>query len=145
MRTLDWPDIFIDASELEFQRLLEQWPSVVKGPLRPIGASVFGDCFFERRSGEVERLSVLDGSVEKIADSFDEFGRLMNSREWQELCLLTEGVALLIERGINRGPGQFYAFAPHPVFTGKIDWGRVMPMDAIIWHSICAQSIGSQT
>ena len=65
----------------------------------------------------------------------------MNSREWQTANLLTEGVALLLERGITRTQNQFFAFAPHPAFTGKIDWGRVMPMDAEIWHSICAQTL----
>jgi len=142
MTQLGWADIFLDASELDFGQLFGEWSGVVTGQLRPIGASVFGDCYFERPSGAVERLNVLDGEVEHVAASFEEFSRLMNSREWQEESLLTEGVALLIERGVRRAPGQFYGFAPHPALTGRIDWKRVMPLDAIVWHSICAQSLG---
>jgi hypothetical protein len=143
MPPLSWSDIFTDASALPFQRLLEQWSGTVAGQLRPIGASAFGDLFFERPSGEIERLDVLEGGVHHVADSFDDFSRLMNSREWQEDNLLTQGVALLSERQIIRGPGQFYGFAPHPAFTGKIDWGRVMPVDAVVWHSLCAQALGT--
>jgi len=131
----------MDAGEVPFQRLLEMWPRTISGRLRPIGASVFGHLFFERPSGEVERLDVWEGGVHRVAKSFDEFSRLMNTREWQEDNLLTEGIALLVERGTARGPGQCYAFAPHPSFTGKLDWSRVMPMDAVVWHSICAQTL----
>lgn len=90
---------------------------MVVGRLRPIGASAFGDLFFERPSGEVERLDVLEGGVHPVANSFDDFSSLMNLRDWQESSLLTQGVALLSEREIVRGPGQFYGFAPHPAFT----------------------------
>lgn len=145
MSKLSWSDIFTDASALPFQRLLEQWPRMVVGRLRPIGASAFGDLFFERPSGEVERLDVLEGGVHPVANSFDDFSSLMNLRDWQESSLLTQGVALLSEREIVRGPGQFYGFAPHPSFTGKIDWARVMPLDAVVWHSLCAQALGPNT
>jgi hypothetical protein len=42
-------------------------------------------------------------------------------------------------RGLTRSPLQCFAFAPHPMFTGKLDWNRVMVMDAYPWHSICSQ------
>jgi hypothetical protein len=144
MNALSWPDIFVDASLLDFPRLLGHWPHTISGPLRPIGASVFGDCFFQRPNGHVERLDVLEGGVHPVASTFDEFSRLMNSREWQEANLLTRGIALLMDRGLVRGDGQFFAFAPHPSFTGKIIWDRVMPMDAEIWHSICAQTLDAR-
>ncbi len=139
MTRLDWPDIFIDASFLDFGALFSYWPNTVSGRIGPIGASVFGDLYFHRPDGNVERLDVLEGGVHRVAGSHDEFTELMNSQPWQESNLLTEGVALLLERGLSRNSGQFFAFAPHPSLTGKIDWSRAMPLDARIWHSICAQ------
>jgi hypothetical protein len=139
MTRLGWPDIFTDASALDFPALLALWPRTISGSLQPIGASAFGDLYFLRPNGSVERLDVLEGGIHFVASSSTEFGKLMNSPEWQSSNLLTEGVALLQERGISRELGQFFAFAPHPVFLGKIDWSRVMPLDASIWHSICAQ------
>ena len=120
-------------------------PHTVYGQLRPIGASAFGDCFFERPSGHVERLDVLEGGIHFVAKDFSEFGSLMNTVSWQESNLLTQGIALLYERGLNRRPNQFFAFAPHPLFVGKIVWDSVMPMDARVWHSICAQFLDGQS
>ncbi len=144
MTRLSWPDIFIDSSLLDFGVLLGMWPKTVTGRLSPIGASVFGDCFFLRPNGVVERLDVLEGGVHPVANSYSQFQEFMNRHEWQEDNLLTEGVALLLERGLERLPTQFFAFAPHPSFTGKISWDKVMSMDAPVWHSICSQLLDGQ-
>ena len=136
---LTWFDIFMDPAAVDLAELLGLWPNTVSGLLLPIGASVFGDIYFQRQSGEIERLDVLEGGVHEVAKSHAEFAALMNTASWQEESLLTQGIALLYERGIKRGAGQFYAFVPHPAFAGKIHWDRVMPMDARVWHSICSQ------
>ncbi|WP_332708384.1 hypothetical protein [Novilysobacter longmucuonensis] len=128
---------------MDFGALLAEWPQVVAGPLGPIGASAFGDLFFQRQDGAVERLDVLEGGVHLVADNFEAFQRLMNDPQWQETNLLTSGIALLYERGVRRGPGQFYGFAPHPALTGRIEWGHVMPLDALVWHSVCSQTLSS--
>ena len=143
MTQLSWPDIFIDASNLDFRALLAEWPNTIAGPLSPIGASAFGDLYFQRPNGSVERLDVLEGGVQTVADSFEAFQALMNSPEWQEDNLMTSGIALLHDRSLLRGFGQFYAFAPHPALTGQFDWNRVVPMDAVVWHSICSQAFAS--
>jgi hypothetical protein len=88
---------------------------------------------------------VLEGGVHHAAATFEEFRLLMNTPKWQESMLLTQGVALLAERGIARGSQQFYGFAPHPSLAGRIDWARVMPLDAIVWHSICAQILDGRS
>ena len=142
MNPLTWNDLFVDASLLDFNALLAEWPGLESGEIRPIGASAFGDLFYERRSGAVMKLDVLEGGVHPIAVSFQQFGELMNSPEWQEQHLLSQGVALLKERRVSRGPSQFFGFAPHPSFVGKIDWSRAMPLDALVWNSICAQTLG---
>jgi len=139
MKNLTWSDIFVDPSLLDFGGLLAMWPNTVTGQLRPIGASAFGDCFFERPTGQVEKLDVLEGGVHLVAKDLAEFRALMNTVSWQENNLLTQGVALLHERGLSRLSNQFFALAPHPSFTGKIAWDKVMPMDGNVWHSICAQ------
>ncbi|VVD99640.1 hypothetical protein PEP31012_02051 [Pandoraea eparura] len=139
MTKLSWRDIFVEGVVLEGIPLAQQWPHTLTGRLRLIGASAFGDLFFERLGGGVETLDVLEGGVRKVASSTQEFASLMNNPTWQAESLLTDGVALLFERGVHRNDEQFFAFAPHPILAGKILWDRVMPMDAIVWHSICAQ------
>lgn len=143
MKQLSWDDLFIDAAHLNFERLLTEWPGLVSGPVRPIGASAFGDLFFERQSGGVEKLDVLEGALHPIAASFDEFSKLMNSPDWQEIHLLGNGVALLKDKGVLKTATQFFGFAPHPSLVGKIVWSSVLPLDAAVWHSICAQTLGA--
>lgn len=142
MKNLSWTDLFVDASSLDFEALFSEWPGLIKEEVAPIGASAFGDLFYQNRSGAVFKLDVLEGGVSHIADSIEQFSELMNSKKWQEYHLLSEGVALLKQKGLERSPVQFFGFAPHPALAGKIDWSRVMLLDAIVWHSICAQSLG---
>ena len=72
----------------------------------------------------------------------DEFKGLVNSQEWQEDHLLSYQVYQLHQRGLVPGHRQCYGFAPHPIFTGRIDIDTVMIMDILAWQSICAQAIG---
>jgi len=134
MTQLSWPDIFTDASELDFGVLLAEWAKAVSGPLGPIGASAFGDLYFQRPGGSIERLDVLEGGVHSVAHSFEAFQRFMNDPQWQETNLLSSGVALLHERGMYRGPAQFYGFAPHPALTGRIDWSRTTGPGLVLPH-----------
>lgn len=139
MIQLSWRDLFTDDPSLNLARLVEMWPNTIQGQLRPIGMSAFGDLFFERRDGRIERLDVLEGGTSEVARSAAEFSESMNTVTWQEQFLLSQGVALLTERGVRRNPNQCFAFAPHPSFVGKLDWERVVLMDAPVWHSICSQ------
>lgn len=141
MTQLSWPDIFTDASDLDFRALLAEWPMAVSGRIAPIGASAFGDLYFQRPDEHIERLDVLEGGLHHVATDFHAFQNMMNDPEWQENNLLTSGVALTLERGFRRGPGQFFGFAPHPALTGRIDWHRVLPLDAQVWHAICSQAL----
>lgn len=144
MTELAWADLFSEASALDFGRLLALWPGTVSGTARPVGMSAFGDVYLERPEGRVERLDVLEGGVHQVAATRDEFATLMNNREWQEQNLLSEGVLLLVGRGLRRAAGECYAFSPHPRLDGKIEWGNTMIMSAYAWHSICAQLLDSR-
>jgi hypothetical protein len=139
MLKLTWSDLFTEDPSLDMGRLIGLWPRTVCGGLRPIGMSAFGDIYFERPSGQVERLDVLQGGVHPVASTREEFASSMNTRQWQEENLLSEGILLLAERGLRRSPQECFAFVPHPMFSGKIDWSRAVVMDAYPWHSICSQ------
>jgi len=67
MLTLTWADLFIEEPLLDVGRLLRLWPRTVGDVLRPIGMSAFGDIYFERPRGQVERLDVLEGGVHCVA------------------------------------------------------------------------------
>ncbi|MBB3178433.1 hypothetical protein [Variovorax sp. Sphag1AA] len=126
---------------MDFRRLLALWPKTITGPLMPIGASAFGDVFFQRPRGNVEKLDVLVGGVHHAASSYDEFKSLMNSRYWRDTNLMTGGVHLTRSKGLSRKKSQFLGFAAHPSISGKLDWALAMPMDAVVWHAVCAKTL----
>ena len=142
--SISWEDIFLDINEFDVRRVLEQWAPLVSGPLQPIGMSAFGDVYFIRPDETVHVLDVLEGQLKQVAPNQAEFAACMNSKEWQEGNLLPGVVWQLHNRGIKRAPGQVFGFVPHPAFAGKIDPERAMPLDAVVWHSICSQSVGPQ-
>ena len=140
--SLSWSDIFLQGQEFDFQRLLAEWSPLVGGRLQPIGMSAFGDLYFLRPDGAVHVLDVLEGAVRLVAESQTAFGACMNSKEWQDANLMPEVVWQLQQRGLVRGHGQVFGFAPHPAFAGKIAPETALALDAIVWHSICSQSVG---
>lgn len=140
---LTWADLFHEGSEVDFPSLFAQWPGLIEGPIQPIGMSAFGDLYFRRPDGTVHVLDLLEGGIRQVAASDADFRANMNSRAWQDANLMPEVVALLRERGLQPGPGQVYGFAPHPALVGKLDFKTAVVLDAVVWHTLCRQILGT--
>ena len=141
---LTWDDLLIqNISESDARTWLGYWAGMVGGRVAPVFMSKFGDWFLRRPDGGTDELSVIEGTYSRVASTPEEFASLVNTQAWQEKHLLSFQVAQLHERGTIPGPGQCYAFAPHPAFSGRIDIERVMLMDIGVWQHICAQVFAS--
>jgi hypothetical protein len=101
--------------------------------------SKFGDWFLRRPDGSTYELCVIEGTYSVVAETPEEFHSLVNSQDWQEHYLLSLLVYQLHERGVVPPPGQCYALAPHPMFSGRIDIDHVMLLNTGVWQTICAQ------
>jgi hypothetical protein len=108
-----------DLNPEDCRQWLGYWAWLVGGRLAPEFLSKFGSWFLRRPEGHVEMLDVLDGTVEKVADSYHEFIRLVNEPWWQEVYLLSGLVNELHRHGKVPGPGQCYVLSPHPAFGGR--------------------------
>jgi len=140
VRKLSWDDLISQDSELDFEKMLSCWPRLAVGRTRPIGLSALGCCFLERPDGSVYALDPLLGEFRKVAVSMDDFGRGMNSPEWQQRNLHRDVVAQILERGLTRNSRQVFGFSPHPKFGGELDASRAITLDPAVWHSISSQS-----
>jgi hypothetical protein len=137
---LTWDDLLIQSISPETAATcLAMWSPLVQGRVAPVFMSKFGDWFLRRPDGSTAELSVIEGTFNTIARTPEEFSGCVNMQEWQEVHLLSRQVHELHQRGLVPGPGQCYAFAPHPTFSGRIDLARVMLMGIPVWQSICAQ------
>jgi hypothetical protein len=142
---LTWDDLLIQNITSDKAGLwLGHWKGWLNGPVSPICMSKFGDWFLRRMDGSTLELSVIEGTVQTIATTPDEFAILVNTPDWQEKHLLPFLIKQLYERGIAPQAGQCYGFAPHPRFTGKISIDQIMIMEIGIWQSICADTFSKQ-
>ncbi|MDM0107652.1 hypothetical protein QTH97_22075 [Variovorax sp. J22R24] len=152
MKLLPSTELFIDAARVEFEPLVGMWPKSIGGKVLPIGASVFGDLFFQRPEGNVQKLDVIEGGVHHAAFHLGEFTLLLGSQYWRDTHLMSHGAGLARRRGLARRKGQFFGFTRHPFHDGRIDWNSLTCFDAVEWHAICAKALdrrpgptGSQT
>lgn len=142
---LTWDDLLIRRfPEEKIRGWLGGWGNAVSGRIAPIAMSKFGDWFLRHEDGSTYELSVLEGTHEKIASSPEEFTAMMNQQSWQEQHLLSLLVLSLHEKGIIPKEEECYAFAPHPILTGKIQLAHVMVMEIGVWQHICSQILSDQ-
>lgn len=147
MSGLTWDDLLIqEITRDECQEWLAPWSWLAAGQLAPEFLNKLGSWFWRRPEGHVEMLDVFAGTIDKVADSYDEFMRLLNQQEWQEVFLLSKLVFDLHQSGKIPGPRQCYALAPHPALGGPnpnagdpIGPRFVMVTDVLVWQSMCAQ------
>lgn len=142
---LTWDDLLIQGiPESDTVKWLGYWSGIVSGKVAPVFMSKFGDWFLRRPDGGTDELSVIEGTYLSVASTPEAFASLVNTQKWQERHLLSFQVAQLHERRLIPGPGQCYAFAPHPALLNRIDVDKVMLMDIGVWQHICAQLFISQ-
>jgi hypothetical protein len=139
--SLTWDDLLIqNISQADAKEWLGYWSGWISGAVAPIFMSKFGDWFLRSQDGSTVELSVIEGTVQKIASTPGEFAASVNSKEWQETHLLSKHILDLHSRGIVPAARQCYGLAPHPTFLGKIDIDRATLMDIGVWQHICAQT-----
>jgi hypothetical protein len=142
---LTWDDLLIqNLDEADVRKWLAYWSGWLTGEVQFVAMSKFGDWFLRRRDGSTDELSVIEGTYATVAESPEKFTEAINLPRWQEEHLLSLQVQGLHERGIVPPAGQCYAFAPHPVWTGKIELEHAMLMPIGAWQSICAQTLNRE-
>ncbi|RYD69983.1 MAG: hypothetical protein EOP84_27450 [Verrucomicrobiaceae bacterium] len=138
---LTWDDLIIqDIPPAEAQSWIAPWSHMISGQFAPIFMSKFGDWFLRRPDDSTDELSIIEGTLVRIAATAEEFASLVNNAQWQEQHLLSSHVAQLHQRGLIPGRGQCYGFAPHPILTGRINIDSAQVMSISVWQFIAAQS-----
>jgi hypothetical protein len=133
-----------NLDEADVRKWLGYWSGWLTGDVQFVAMSKFGDWFLRRRDGSTDELSVIEGTYATVAETPDKFTHALNTPNWQEEHLLSQHVLALHERGIVPAAGECYGFAPHPVWTGKIDLDHATVMPIGAWQSICAQTLNRQ-
>jgi hypothetical protein len=138
---LTWDDLIIqNISHSDTQIWIDPWSHILTGQFSPIFMSKFGDWFLRRPDGSTDELSVIEGTLQRISSTPEEFFENVNNVEWQEHHLLSFQIASLHKRGLIPGIGECYGFTPHPIWNGRMDFSLCCILKIPVWQFIASQS-----
>ncbi len=82
-------------------------------------ANRFGDLFLIMLDGSVHMLDIGAESLTKLAESRDEFARIIDEDDNAADWLMIPLVDRLVEAGVLLKPGQCYSFVTPPILGGE--------------------------
>jgi hypothetical protein len=112
-------DYLIDHSGLDWARLLSGWDWLVPPEISVWLMNRFGDLFLILPDGSIHMLDVGGGSLTKLAESRDEFTRIIDEDENADDWLMIPLVDQLVTAGRVLEPGQCYSFVTPPILGGE--------------------------
>jgi hypothetical protein len=123
MKVLD--SYILSQSDVDWPDLLASWAWLLPLRVKVSMVNRFGDLFLVLEDGSIHILDVGVGSLEKVAESREEFACRMdegdNANDWLLIPLVDE----LEAAGITLGPGQCYSYLEIPVLGGSYSTSNV--------------------
>jgi len=113
-------DYLLDAAEFYWASLLSDWDWLLpEGEFTVWLMNRYGDLFLVLEDGGVRMLDVGNGSVEKLAESREDFMRKIDEGGNADDWLMIPLVDSLREAGKALGPGRCYSFITPPALGGE--------------------------
>jgi hypothetical protein len=113
-------DLIASFGHLKRESLLSSWRWLMGDGKFPVLLTVMGDAFVQdTEDGSVHLLSVGPATIERVADSFDEFREILSDRDFVMEHLVPGLVVDLRARGCVLAPGQLYGFKVPPILGGE--------------------------
>ncbi len=111
-------DYTLDVDGVDWADLLSEWTWLIPRAFTVWFVNQFGDVFMVFEDGSVRKLDVGAGSVEKLADSRDDFAAVIdeedNANDWLMIPLVDE----LVSAGVKLARGECYSYVQLPVLGG---------------------------
>ena len=116
---MDINDYLIDHQYYDWAMLLSEWNWLLPYDYRVWWMNKFGDLFLMFEDGSIHFFDVPCGTIEKIADSVDEFYELVNEGANANYWLMIPLVDKLMEAGVTMTEGRCYCFKISPILGGE--------------------------
>lgn len=116
-------DYLLDHSTLNWPELLAAWDWLLDADMtvQPWLMNRFGDLFFVDEVGVVNWLNVSDGELSEVAETTEEFTKMLEDEEVLEDFFMLELVDEATEAQLTLQPGQCYGFKSLPVIGGEYE------------------------
>jgi hypothetical protein len=133
-------DLIASFAEFERESLLFSWRWLIGDAKSPVLLTVMGDAFVQdAEDGSVHLLSVGPGTLERVADSFDEFREVLSDPGFLVDHFVPRLVADLRARGCVLEPGQLYGFKVPPILGGGYVLENLEPTDIAVHFEVTGQ------
>jgi Domain of unknown function (DUF1851) len=121
-------DYLIDQDGIDWSTTLSDWSWLLPSEFACWLVNRFCDLFIVPADGTVLKLDVGCGSLEKVAESRDDFCTRIdeadNGDDWLMIPLVDE----LVAAGVRLKPGECYGFKIPPVVGGEYDLQNIAPI-----------------
>lgn len=123
-------DLTVPSTHLDSKRLLQNWSWLFEPRLEIVMITKLGDAFLiEPQTGEIFFLDTLDGELESIADSVDDFRNLLNDKEFVIDYFSLELLAPIIH--LTMPENRVYSFKKPPVLGGEVNSDNLVLVEVI--------------
>jgi hypothetical protein len=140
---ITWNELAVGFDATNSNALLTDWRWLAGENVQVVVVSAIGDLFLKDVGGHILWLEVGAARITKVAESSDEFKRLMQQTEHAEEWFVPQLIGDLITRGKRLAPGQCYSYKVPPMLGGKMELGNFEPTDLLVHCSMFGQ-IGRQ-
>ena len=139
MANVELSDYSIDVSEYSFESLLGNWKWLINKPASPFLMTLFGDVFLKNENEEYWWLDTFAGKLSKIADSQEDFYKLIgNPQKFVEMFMF-EVVNINRQLGLDLSEKQCYSFKIPPILGGQLEPENIEVCDIFVHLSILGQ------
>ena len=128
----------IELSELDGERILEQWSWLVRG-MRLVAMNAFGDLFLVDPSGSVHMLDVALGELHPIASTVEELQEKAKDPGTAEKWFMPKLVEEARSRGLQPDDSQCLSFRKPIALGGTLSVDNLQVMNALAYHMISSR------
>lgn len=141
---ITWNELTVGFDPSKSDSLLADWRWLAGNNVHLIVVSSLGDLFLRDAQGRILWLDVGAARLTQVAESPEEFKRLMQETEHSEEWFVPQLIGDLIVSGKRLAAGQCYSYKIPPMLSGKMELDNFEPTDLLVHCSMFGQ-IGRQT
>ena len=136
---ITWNELTVGFDATKSDALLTDWRWLIDEDVQLVVVSTLGDLFLKDAEGHVLWLDVGAARLTRVAESADEFKRLMQQAERADEWFVPQLIGDLIVSGKRLAPGQCYSYKVPPMLSGKMELDNFEPTDLLVHCSMFAQ------
>ena len=136
---ITWNELTVGFDPSKSDALLADWRWLVGNDVQLVVVSALGDLFLRDREGRILWLDVGAARLTPVADSAEEFKRLMQQPEHADEWFVPQLIGDLIVSGKKLNDGQCYSYKVPPMLSGKMELSNFEPADLLVHYSMFGQ------